>query len=271
MSAEPQLTRSVDDPAGATISIATRLRRAIAVPGRMLASLIVPDRYLPRVVFGERATAAVLALMLCAGVSAWVVGSRIDMTQQVLQQDAMTTRMMGADAEQRSDRDIAEQIAKDRTIAQVKMGLSAGLWVPLQIGLIALGLYLLGRYVGGRPNMARTATAAAYGSLPLGVKSLVVAASAWPHTTLSPTDIEKLQHASQLSAGLVGPLASITTVDAFTLWSVILLGFGLAAAATISRRRAFISIAICFVLLSLLTGGGPPPGPGGHGPMPGRG
>ncbi len=250
MTAEPQLTRSVDDPEGASISIATRLRRAISVPGRMVAALFVPDRFMPRVVFGERSTAAVLTIMLCAGLSAFVLGSRIDMTRPVLQQEAQMMKMMGPDAEPRSDRAIQEQIDKDTTIAQVTMGLSAGAWVPLQLGLLAIGLYLLGRYVGGKPTMRRAMAAASYGSLPSAVKSLVVAGMAWPRASLAPMEIEELERASMLGRSVLGPMA----VDAFALWTVILLGFGLASASSISRRRSFIAIVFAFTLFQLWTG-----------------
>lgn len=257
---EPQLTRSVEEPEGASISIATRLRRALEVPFEMLGALFVPDRFMPRLVFVERATAAVLVVVLAAGFSAWVVGTRIDMTRPVYEQEVMMMRDAGPEAEARSDRDIDEQIQRDRVIEQVKLGLGAGLWTPLRIALLAVALYLLGRYVGGKPTVKKTFVVAAYGSLPLAVKSIVIGVQAWSMTGLTPGDIDKLQATARLGGPILG-------MDLFGLWSAVLIAFGLAAAAAISRRRAFIAVLVCFAFVSLLTGGGPPP----RGPMPGKG
>lgn len=270
MSQEPQLTRSVDDP-DAPSSFGTRVMNALAVPGRMLLALVIPDRGMPRVVARERGGAALLTVMLCAGLAAYVMATRVDTTSTVLQGETMRMQMQGAQAEARSDRELKEEMEKSQAMAQVKMGLAAGVWTPLQIALLTLGLYLLGRYVGGKPTLPRTFAAMSHASLPIAVKSLALAALAWPRTVMTPMDIEKLHGFSSVTL-LAGPLARFTTIDLFGLWSVILVGFGLAAAASITRRRAFITVSIVYVLFLLIAGAqaGGPPG-GGHGPMPPRG
>src|SRR5688500_6080220 len=112
MSQDPQLTRSVDDPEGASISIATRIRRALAVPGRMIAALFVRDRTMPRAVAAEKSAAPLVAAILCAGLCAFVIGSRLDLTRTVLDREVMKANVVakeGGEVEEKSDREIAEE------------------------------------------------------------------------------------------------------------------------------------------------------------------
>jgi hypothetical protein len=58
-------------------------------------------------------------------------------------------------------------------------------------------------------------------------------------------------------------------VDVFTWWSVVVLAFGLCAAAEIRRTKGFVAIAISFVLFLVVTrlimgGAQPPPGVAGR-------
>src|SRR5262249_53153459 len=152
-----------------------RVKQALAVPVRLLGALFVPDRVMPRVIGEERSSAAYVTIVLLALFAAFVVGQRVDVSRDVYRQEGMARHMMGADAPQKSDREIAEEIAKQRTIAQVKLGLSAGLATPILIFGLAVGLLLVGRYVGGRPTMGRSVAAAANASLPFAVKSALVA------------------------------------------------------------------------------------------------
>jgi hypothetical protein len=261
---EPQLTRSIDEPEAVTYSFTERVMRILMAPVRLVGALVLPDRTMPRVVARERGTGALLVLMLCAGVSAVVIGQRVDPTSAVLAEETQMLQMQGEGAEPRSDRDIAEEIDKRRTMSQVMLGLSAGLWTPLLAGLLALGVFAAGRFVGGKPTMPRSFAAATHGMLPMGVKSLAIAASAWSARSLSPMEIDKLA-----KIGSVGPIGPLAGVDLFVVWAVVLLWFGLAASASITRRRALITTLVGFAIFLLIFGdvGAAAMGPGGpHGP-----
>jgi hypothetical protein len=267
---EPQLTRSIDEPEAVTYSLSERVMRALLVPVRLAGALILPDRTMPRVVARERGTAALLTVMLFAGIAAFVVGSRLDPTAAVLAQETQMMQMQGKDAEPRSDRDIAETIDKQRTMGQVMLGLSAGFFTPFLAGLLAMGVFAAGRFVGGKPSMPKSFAAASHAMLPMAVKSAAIAVTAWSAQTLSPMEIEKLG-----KLGVVGPLGPLAGVDLFVVWSVVLLWFGLAAAASITRRRALVTTLVAFAIFMLVFGdfaaaGGPGPH-GPHGPMPPRG
>src|SRR5688572_17105471 len=84
---EPQLTRSIDEPDAATYSLGERVMRIVATPVQLVAVLLFPDRAMPRAVARERGMIALLAVMLCAGLGAWVIGSRIDTTSAVLAEE----------------------------------------------------------------------------------------------------------------------------------------------------------------------------------------
>jgi len=235
-------------------SVMARARQALAVPVRLLGVLFVPDRTMPRVVGEQRRAAAFITITLLSLLAALVVGQRIDVSRQVLDEADRAKMMMGADAPTKSERELAEDIAKQRTIAQVKLGLAAGLETPALVFVLGIGLLLVGRYVGGRPTFGKAVTAAANGSLPIAAKSLLVALMAWPSASLTWKDVNDFNNMAVLRVPGDG-FAKFASVDAFALWSVILLGFGLAAAAGMSRRRSFITIFICFGLYQLLTGG----------------
>lgn len=271
MSQEPQLTRSVDDP-DAPRSFGTRVKRALAVPGRLLGAMFLPDGGMPHVVGRERGGAAVLAVMLCMAIAAAVLALRVDTTSTVMQQETMRIQMQGAQqAEARSDRELQEEVDKSRAMAQVKLGLAPVL-APLWIVLGTLGCVVVAWAGGGKPKLKKMWATVSHAWLPWGVKALAVAAIAWPRSKLTPEDIQKLDGFSRF-AEVTGPLARFATFDVFFLWSMALIAFGLGAAASVSRRRAFIIVAIVVVLLQLLMGalaGGGPPG-GGQGPMPPRG
>src|SRR5215470_13072116 len=127
--------------------LGARMRSLIVVPGRLIGALVFPDRFVPSAVEKRHGVAALLAVILCGLLSAYVVGQRIDVTSKVLQDEAVAQQNAGADFEGKSDRELREDIAKGRTIEQVKLGLSAGLLEPVLIFLFAIKFFILGKFV----------------------------------------------------------------------------------------------------------------------------
>src|SRR5215470_4056003 len=172
--------------------LGARMRSLIVVPGRLIGALVFPDRFVPAAVEKRHGVAALLAVVLCGLLSAYVVGERIDVTSKVLQDEVTAQKNAGADYEGKSDRELREDIAKGRTIEQVKLGLSAGLLQPVLILLLAIVVFFAGRFVGGRTSFAGSFSAAAVAWLPRAVKSLVITALALPSPTLAPADVDQL-------------------------------------------------------------------------------
>src|SRR5262249_34096002 len=149
MSTDQALTPELDS---GTVPLGTRIRRILAVPARLVGALVVPDRVIPKLVREERSVAAIVALMLCGLFSAWVIGKRIDMTAAVFQEDLAAQKKAGTDYEVKSDRELGEEIVKQRTIQQVELGLAAGLLNPVLVLLLGMGVFVVGRSAGGPPS-----------------------------------------------------------------------------------------------------------------------
>jgi len=246
-------------------SFGQKLRRALLIPVRILGVLFLPDRAMPQAV-QEKRYAAPLLFVICAGLFAgWAVGQRLDMS-------FMTMGGPGGPGgppqqqQQMSDREIDEMMQKGRTSAQVMAAVDAAVVTPIKILLVALGLLILGRYVGGKTSGMGALTAACNAALPFGVKSLLVGGVALTRVSVTPMELPTLLPFSALGPGSGGPLKFLV-FDPFMLWTVVLLGFGLYAASHLTRRRAFVAVLVCFGLFQLLSGGAGPDMPGPGGPM----
>jgi hypothetical protein len=157
-------------------------------------------------------------------------------------------------------------VQKGKTSAQVMIGIDAVVVTPFKILALALGLLVVGRYVGGKTSALGALTAASNAALPFGVKSLLVAGTALSRTAVTPMELPGLLPFSTIGPGGGGPLKFLV-FDPFMLWTVVLLGFGLYAASHLTRRRAFAAVLVCFGLFQLLSGGAGPSMPAPGGPM----
>ncbi len=239
-----------------------RGRRFLAALTAPVVALLFPDRGVPPLVSAGRFRLAMAIVVGAALLSAVAVSLRVDVGAAVRAENSgappppSESSAAGAGAPQaevKTDREIAEEIAKRTAVIRVNLGLSAALGTPGKILLLALALFLLGRYVGGKPTTQRALAAAAVGALPWAVRSLITAAAALRQEAIGPSDLGSLVAGSLSSDAGQSILARLAAgVDLFTLWSVVLCGFGLAAASGISRVRGFVVVSVGFVLLLLL-------------------
>jgi hypothetical protein len=238
-----------------------RLRQAFVLVAETLAALLFPDRGAPPLITAGRFRLAMAIVVGAALLAAAAAGARLDIGPTIRAENAaaMAKALAGTSAptdepiEEKTDREIDEEIARRTAVIQVKLGLAAALWTPARILLLALGLFLLGGYVGGKPSFVRALAAAAIGALPWAVRSLIAAGAALRQDAVAPSDLPGL--VAGLPLTLDHPLAErlFAGADLFSLWSVVLCGFGLAAAAGISRTRSFISVATGYALVLLIT------------------
>jgi hypothetical protein len=241
----------------------TRVRRAGAALIAQIRALLVPDRGVPALVAPGRGRLAMIIVVASALSAAAAVSARIDLAPDVRAENAGGPAGgppgAGPPGEDKTDRDIAEEIEKRTAIVQVKAWLGAGLKTPGLIILLAVGLFLLGRYVGGKPTFQRAMAAASVGALPWAIRSLIEAAAVWRQDAVRPGDLDDLV-AGAIPLATNNPLLSrlLASADLFSLWSLVLCGFGLAAAAGISRTRSFIAVSIGFVLVLFLKSLGAP-------------
>jgi hypothetical protein len=87
------------------------------------------------------------------------------------------------------------------------------------------------------------------------VRSIIEAAAVWRQQAVLPGDLDLV--VAGILPSDAGPVTSrlLAGVDAFSLWSLVLCGFGLAAAAGISRLRSFVTVTVGFALFLLLSMG----------------
>jgi hypothetical protein len=260
-----------DDDDDVPVGLGERLRRIVAVPGRLLGSLFLPDKYVPQQVNAQHYGAALLAIIFCGLVGQAAIGARLDVSTDILQQASQGMggpggpggggggggggRASGSNqgaqaAAVKSDREIQEDITKSLAVERVTRALGAGLWTPLKILLLTLFIYLVLRYAGGKPTLTRAFSATTHAALPYAAKALIIAVAAYSQASLTPAQADSMV-ANPLAPtfatlGNVGIVLSI--VDPFMLWSVGLLVLGAAPAAEISRKRAFVTILVAFVL-----------------------
>jgi hypothetical protein len=262
----------------ATPPVTTRLRRALrwlASPLRPFFIALVPDRNVGPEVVAGRYGWPLISVVLCACVAAFALGTRLDVGPEVRAENAgaaATTASNGKQkpAEMKTDREIDEAIAQRTAVVRVKLGLGAALATPFRVLALALALLLLGRFIGGKPTLPRALTAAALGSVPAAIRSLVTAVVAWRQPSVVPSELDSLlQFPTVIPDGHPVLARLLDGVDVFTWWSIVILAFGLCAAAEIRRTKGFVATAIGFVLFLVVTrlimgGGPPPPGAIGH-------
>lgn len=286
MSSEVSASNAPEDDDDVPAGLGERVLRVLAVPGRLLEALLLPDRGIPRQVSAGRYGAALLAVIICGLVGAAAIGARLDVSTDILSQAAhggpggggpgggggggaqpAGGNNAGAQAAAtKSDREIAEDITKTLAVERVVRALKAGLWVPIELLILTFFFFVFAKYVGGTPTLKRSFAATTHAALPQAVKSLVIAGAALAQTSLTRAQADSLvANPFQPTLAGMGPLGGLFSgVDPFLVWSVVLLALGMAPAAEISRKRAFITLFVGFALylgLGLKFCGG---GPGGN-------
>lgn len=245
----------------------TSARRVASALLALLAALVVPDRGVPRLVGAGRFRLAMALVVGAALLAAAATGSRLDVGPEVRAENAgrkpstQTPAKAGAGSpdlsEVKTDRQIDDEIEKRTAVRQVKLGLGAGLGTPVKLLALGFFLYVLGSYVGGAPTLQRSLAAAAVGALPWAVHDVIAAVITWRQAAITPADLDGLV-ASRIAVALDHPFLArlLARADLFALWSVVLWGFGLAAAAGLGRVRAFVTVGVGFTLYVLLTTAG---------------
>ncbi|MDQ3335689.1 MAG: YIP1 family protein [Myxococcota bacterium] len=242
--------------------------RWLAAPLKPFFVAVFPDRHVRPEVIAGRYGLPLLSVILCACLAAFALGTRLDVGPAVRADDAgqAASAESSKPAELKTDREIDEEIGKRVAVARVKLGLGAALVTPLRILGLALALLLLARFIGGKPTMPRAMTVAALAAVPSAVRSLITAVVAWRQPSVFPDELDGLVSFPQVIPDGHPVLARLLTgIDVFTWWSVVILAFGLCAAADLKPRKSIVAIAIGFVLYLVVTNlimGGPPPGAG---------
>lgn len=220
-----------------------------------LVALIAPDAGMPR---QAKAGGVRLALLLAMGCAIFAAGGsalRVDAREATLQQAEMTGQLQSM-----SDRQIEDDTRNAERVFLVKRlawGLaSAPVWLlATALATVLLGWFLKGRVVGRAVFPVAAATL-----LPGAVADLLDGVDALRHVSVPPNVFEPRvpRNVAQIAEALGHPLAGALSrlggaVDLFSLWTALLLGYGVAAAANVPVRRALAGTLIAWVCWRLLT------------------
>ena len=254
-------------PSTAGRGVVASLRHLGATVAAQVVALLVPDRGVPPLVRAGRFRLALLIVVAAAGLAAFATADRLDVGPEVRAENAgrpppdqtsARARSESADvSEDKTDRQIEDEIAKRTAVRQVQLGLGAAIGTPMKIVAVALFLYVLGAYVGGKPTLPRTLAAAAVGALPWALRSGLAAAATWRQPSITSAQVDHLV-TGHVAVAADHPFVAelVARADLFALWSLVLWGFGLAAAAEIGRLKSFLVVSVGFTLYVLITTAG---------------
>jgi hypothetical protein len=240
-------------------------RRIVGAPVTWARVLLFPFETVPRVVAAGRVGAVLFFVMLCAGLAVAASATRLDMAPGLLKQEAQELKAAPPPAGQargpgaaaaaqpaKSDREFDEAVEKAYAVEVVKMS-GRALLLPLRLLLLGFLLYVVLRFVGGKPKVRAAMALAAHAGLPGAVKSILAAVAALRQVRLTPEAIPALVPPPW--GALDGPPLQrlLAGTGPFALWTVVLLGIGLPHVAGIGRGKAWAAIGVCYVLYLLVT------------------
>ena len=227
--------------------------RRRSIPPAVIA-LLAPDLGMERQARVGGVKLSLIVAMACALFAGGALALRVNAssaTLKKLEQAGTLTTM--------SERQIEDETRNaERLFTVTKLG-GALFQAPVGLGLAALATVLLGWFLKGRVRGSAVGPVAAATLLPAAVANLLAGVSTLRHdwiapdaTALVPTTVADI--AAALGHPLVGWAAKLGgAFDLFSLWSALLLGFGVAAAAGIPVRRAVTGTLVAWLCWRLLT------------------
>lgn len=219
-----------------------------------LVALVAPDLGMERQARVGGVKLPLLIALACALFAGGALALRVDAGSATLKKLEQAGTLSTLSERQIED----ETRTAERMFTVAKVG-GALFEAPVGLGLAALATVLLGWFLKGRvkgsavlPVAAATLLPAAIANLLNGMSALRERAVAPDATALVPTTL------TAIAASLGHPLAAWGArlggaFDLFSLWSALLLGYGVAAAAGIPVRRAVTGTLVAWLCWRLLT------------------
>lgn len=219
-----------------------------------LALLFAPDRAMER----QARVGRVVWLFLFAWVCALLLGAAL-----AVRVDARPTTLKKLDSngqlQSMSDRQIADETRNAERFAQVVSVAKGVVGPPLQLGLGCASILVLTWFLRGRVKGSAVVPVAAATLLPGALANLLDAASAFRHAAIPPDGVPLTPRSLAAVLTLVAhpipdPWSKLgNALDFFSLWSAMMLGFGVAAAGQMPKKRALIGTLVAWVCYRLLT------------------
>lgn len=149
-----------------------------------------------------------------------------------------------------------EKIESGRKVAVIGVYTGAALGPAFSVLAAALALWLAFKVVAGSPSFIAAFAVTAHASIPKALKQVLALPALWRSSSLSMADVDRI-FPSSLAAlvpdGMPSPkLALLSSVDLFSLWSVVLVALGMAYVAKVSRVRSAVVVAVLWASFVLV-------------------
>lgn len=240
-------TEAADRPRSTTTEAADRSPSPLAL-------LFAPDRAMERHAKVGRARWFFLFAWLCSILLAGAVAYRVDARSSTLRKLEMSGQLQSM-----SDRQIADETRSAERVSMVATIAKGVVGVPVELGLTCASIVALCWFFRGRVRGRAVLPVAATTLTPVAIANLVDAVTAFRHTALPPEGVPLAPRSlSAISLILDRPLMDPwlklgNALDVFSLWSAVMLGYGVAAVGQIPRRTAILGTLIAWVCYRLLT------------------
>lgn len=213
----------------------------MSVGGNILGTLLEPVAAFRRLADAPRSIVALAVVVLAHLTVPLALAGRLDTRAVALQE-------LGPKLAETTDREVEEAIAQKAKIAEVTFAASALVSPPLLALELTIVLWLWARYLKGKPAFGVLFAMAVHAQLPLALRSVCRAAVVLSRDAVEPKEIDGL-----LTSGLQ-PLFHLSSpwqqllggADLFLLWTAVLLGIALYAAAKLPARRAAVGMALAY-------------------------
>ena len=218
------------------------------------ALLFAPDRGMDLQARVGRTGRLFLFAWLCALLLGAALAYRVDARSSTLRKLEMSGQLQTM-----SDRQVADETHSAERVAEVLSIAKGVASVPVQLGATCVALLGLVWFLRGRIKGSAVVPVAAATLLPGAIADLLDAAIAFRHQALPPDGVPLAPRSLSAILPLLGhPLADPwlklgSALDFFSLWSALMLAFGVAAVGTIRPRNALTCTLTAWVCFQLLT------------------
>jgi hypothetical protein len=218
--------------------------------GRLVGVLVSPGKTFEEIAGKPTWLVAMVALIIVGLITGTLISGKIDFEETIRQSLDEQGRQLGEEQTQQAI-DIGEKVARVMTVV------SPLVFQPIIYLLLALVFMVLFRVLGGELGFVKSLAVIVHGMMPrlvLGLLSIPVILGRAEFTA------EELQSGGVMGSNVgyflgedTGPglLALMSSLDVFSIWTVVLLIIGFAAAARISKGTAAGGVAGLWVLYVL--------------------
>lgn len=219
-----------------------------------VALLVAPDRVMALQARLGRARGPLALAWLAAIALAAALAARVDTLASTLAKLDRAGQLASM-----SDRQVAEEAVQAARAFQVAAIAKAVVGPPVALGLACLAIVVLAWFLRARLDGAAVVPVAGASLLPGVVADALDAVTAFRHAAIAPTSVElspRTLSAIVAAAGhpLGGAAAKLgAALDVFSLWSALILAFGVVAATKAPRARAVVVTLVAWACLRLLT------------------